>query len=90
MVARGGERVATLGVFLADDILLRMIWKVVISQIVAMVMLAIAVLMLRDLIRHRDTVPRSYWLYPLVPLAIMLWGVWLLMVESLRDFLEIK
>ncbi len=57
-------------------------WKLVVSQIVAMVMLAIALLMLRDLVRHRATVDRTYWFYPLIPLAMMSWGLWLAVMES--------
>jgi hypothetical protein len=59
-----------------------MIWKMVVAQVVAMAMLAIFVLMLRDLIRHRAAAPRHVWFFLLVPLAIMVWGLWLMVAES--------
>ena len=52
------------------------------AQVVAMVMLAIFLLMLRDLIKQRATAARGLWLSLLLPLAIMAWGLWLMVAES--------
>ena len=58
-----------------------MIWKMILSQTVAMVMLAITVLILRDCAKHRE-MGHAKWLYAVPSTVIMIWAIYLMLNES--------
>jgi hypothetical protein len=55
-----------------------MVWKMALSQIVAMVMLAAVVLVARDCVKKRDA---ARLVYALLPLTVMIWAVYLMLNE---------
>jgi hypothetical protein len=61
-----------------------MVWKFMVAQILAMVFLAMILLGIRDMIRHRSdaAVVRGHLFFIFITLALLAWSIWLIAREA--------